>query len=116
MSDTRSDVIKRVRAVMYRDDALETIVPSDLRVLIGTIDRLRERAQPTLVEEERQFMLRVEYSLRHARSQGCPAIGAVLSYGDARFFLAIIDRLTSAGGGNNDRLFGGSARLDGHTG
>jgi hypothetical protein len=39
-------IIAEVRAVMRRDDACKIVVPSDLRTLIGEIDRLRDRLNP----------------------------------------------------------------------
>jgi hypothetical protein len=41
MDEIRSKVISDVRAAMCRDDACNMLVPSDLRVLVGEIDRLR---------------------------------------------------------------------------
>lgn len=41
IEDYRAGVIKNVRGIMYFDDACNGIVPSDLRILIGEIDRLR---------------------------------------------------------------------------
>lgn len=33
--------IEEIRQIMHRDDALNSLVPSDLRIMVGEIDRLR---------------------------------------------------------------------------
>lgn len=43
MTDTQEDVVPKIARIMYRDDACELIVPSDLRSLVGAIKFLRSQ-------------------------------------------------------------------------
>ncbi|WP_041299792.1 hypothetical protein [Hyphomicrobium sp. MC1] len=43
VQEMRDNTVYVVRKMMYDDDACSRIVPSDLRLLIGEIDRLRAK-------------------------------------------------------------------------
>jgi hypothetical protein len=45
VAEARRRTIDAVRSIMHRDDALNGMVPSDLRLLIGEIDRLRQEVE-----------------------------------------------------------------------
>jgi hypothetical protein len=43
VQEMRENAVYVVRKIMYDDDACDRIVPSDLRLLIGEIDRLKAK-------------------------------------------------------------------------
>lgn len=38
---SEQDIVERTAAIMYRDDCLDAMVPSDIRQLVGRIERLK---------------------------------------------------------------------------
>jgi hypothetical protein len=54
-SEMRRRTVEAVRQIMHRDDACNVIVPSDLRILIGEIDRLRSVVRNVRSEVETIF-------------------------------------------------------------
>lgn len=56
VSEIREMVIENVRCIMYKDDALEHLVPSDLRSLVGAIDDLKKQVGATLMTDDRAVL------------------------------------------------------------
>jgi hypothetical protein len=100
VAEARRRTVEAMRAIMHQDDALDRLVPSDLRLLIGEIDQLRSdlqairaifrvnmlRLSPATSHEEidRVLSLKVEAEreacAKIADNFGEPAIGKIIRF------------------------------------